>query len=718
MKPPINPSNPQRQTVLICLALALAVLATYGQLWDCDFVGFDDTTYVTSNDMVKQGLSWPGMVWAFTTLQAGFWHPLTWLSLMADSQFYGINPAGYHFTNLLLHLANSLLLFLLLQRMTKARWPSALAAALFALHPLHVESVAWVSERKDVLSTLFWMLALWAYVRYVEEITIRKMNQGLPGSHEFDSSSVPSVVKSDIFCLLSLVLFALGLMAKPMLVTLPFVMLLLDYWPLRRLRPPLWPLVAEKIPFFALAAASLVVGIMALRRGGAIVSLAAMPFGARLANVPISYARYVGKTFWPADLAVLYPIQLHWPLWKVACAGAFLALITAWAIWRARPQPYLVVGWFWFLGTLVPVIGLVQADSQVMADHYTYIPVIGLFIMVIWGVREWSAFCPAPLLHWLAAVALAACLALTTRQVGYWKNSWQLFAHATAASDDNYLAYYSLGTYYAAAGQRAAAIRYLEQAVRTAPDFASAQNNLGRALFQEGRIDEALDHLTNAVSLNPAVPEFHYNLGNAFLAQGRVAEALDQFDLHVHLTPNDATAQFNFGRVLLDNGLAEDAIPHLQKALQINPNAPDCACALGSAFLQMGRAREAIGQYQKALQLRPDSMSAGANLAWILASNPDPSLRDGARAVALALRADQLAGGQNPIILGTLAAAYAEVGKFSQAAATAQRALQLAGPRTNSPAAAALRAQIALYQSGSPFRDTNAAPPASPPPKH
>ena len=718
MKPPINPSNPQRQTVLICLALALAVLATYGQLWDCDFVGFDDTTYVTSNDMVKQGLSWPGMVWAFTTLQAGFWHPLTWLSLMADSQFYGINPAGYHFTNLLLHLANSLLLFLLLQRMTKARWPSALAAALFALHPLHVESVAWVSERKDVLSTLFWMLALWAYVRYVEEITIRKMNQGLPGSHEFDSSSVPSVVKSDIFCLLSLVLFALGLMAKPMLVTLPFVMLLLDYWPLRRLRPPLWPLVAEKIPFFALAAASLVVGIMALRRGGAIVSLAAMPFGARLANVPISYARYVGKTFWPADLAVLYPIQLHWPLWKVACAGAFLALITAWAIWRARPQPYLVVGWFWFLGTLVPVIGLVQAGSQVMADHYTYIPVIGLFIMVIWGVREWSAFCPAPLLHWLAAVALAACLALTTRQVGYWKNSWQLFAHATAASDDNYLAYYSLGTYYAAAGQRAAAIRYLEQAVRTAPDFASAQNNLGRALFQEGRIDEALDHLTNAVSLNPAVPEFHYNLGNAFLAQGRVAEALDQFDLHVHLTPNDATAQFNFGRVLLDNGLAEDAIPHLQKALQINPNAPDCACALGSAFLQMGRAREAIGQYQKALQLRPDSMSAGANLAWILASNPDPSLRDGARAVALALRADQLAGGQNPIILGTLAAAYAEVGKFSQAAATAQRALQLAGPRTNSPAAAALRAQIALYQSGSPFRDTNAAPPASPPPKH
>jgi len=718
MKPPMNPSNPQRQTVLICLALALAVLAAYGQLWDCDFVGFDDTTYVSSNDMVKQGLSWPGMVWAFTTLQAGFWHPLTWLSLMADSQFYGINPAGYHFTNLLLHLANSLLLFLLLQRLTKARWPSALAAALFALHPLHVESVAWISERKDVLSTLFWMLALWAYVRYVEEINIREMNHGLPGSHGSDSSSVPFVVKSDIFYLLSLVLFALGLMAKPMLLTLPFVLLLLDFWPLRRLRPPLWPLVAEKIPFFALAAASLVVGIMALRRGGAIVSLAAMPFGARLANVPISYARYVGKMFWPADLAVLYPIQLHWPVWKVACAGAFLAMVTVWAIWRARSQPYLVVGWLWFLGTLVPVIGLVQAGSQVMADHYTYIPLIGLFIMVIWGVREWSAFCPAPLLHWLAAVALAACLALTTRQVGYWKNSEELFAHAIAASDHNYLADYDLGTYYAAVGQKAAAIRYLEQAVRTAPDFASAHNNLGKALFQEGRIDEALDHLTNAVSLNSTVPEFHYNLGNALLALGRVAQALDQFDLHVHLTPNDATAQFNFGRILLENGLAQDAIPHLQKALQINPNAPDCACALGSAFLQMGRAREAIGQYQKALQLRPDSMSAGANLAWILASNPDPSLRDGARAVALALRADQLAGGQNPIILSTLAAAYAEVGKFSQAIATAQRALQLAGPRTNSPAAAALRAQIALYQSGSPFRDTNAAPPASPPPKH
>jgi len=415
-----------------------------------------------------------------------------------------------------------------------------------------------------------------------------------------------------------------------------------------------------------------------------VASMAKVPFGPRLANAVVSYARYIGKTFWPADLAAFYPYQMHWPVWEIAGSAALLALLSGLVIWRARAQPYLAVGWFWFLGMLLPVIGLVQDGSFSMADRFAYLSNVGLFIMVILGGRECGERLGSRAPIYLAALAVAGCLGATSLQVRYWRNSEALFRHATEVTKGNGI----------------------------------MASNLGRVLLRQGRADEALPYLRQAAAFAPDLPFVHDDLGNAFLALGRVAQALDQFDLHVHLTPNDATAQFNFGRVLLDNGLAEDAIPHLQKALQINPNAPDCACALGSAFLQMGRAREAIGQYQKALQLRPDSMSAGANLAWILASNPDPSLRDGARAVALALRADQLAGGQNPIILGTLAAAYAEVGKFSQAAATAQRALQLAGPRTNSPAAAALRAQIALYQSGSPFRDTNAAPPASPPPKH
>jgi tetratricopeptide (TPR) repeat protein len=643
----------RRQTWLICLGLALTVLAAYGPVWRAGFITYDDPVYVTANPHVQGGLSWAGLIWAFTTGDATNWHPLTWISHMVDFQLYGMNPAGHHLTNVALHLANSILLFLLLQRMTKAMWSSAMVAALFALHPMHVESVAWVSERKDVLSTLFWMLAVGAYVRYAENLKSQISN-------------------FKFFYIGSVVLFGLGLMAKPMLVTLPFILLLLDYWPLQRLQPPAVRLLAEKIPWFILAAASCVVTFLAQQRGGAMASLASVPLGARLENVPIAYARYLGKTFWPADLAVYYPLPRHWPVWEVACATALLALITAWVIWRVRAQRYLAVGWLWFLGMLAPVIGLVHVGSQSMADRYDYVPSVGLFIMIIWAAREWVPRLGAQAPVILGGLAVAGCLAATCMQAQYWKDSETLYRHALAVTEQN----------------------------------GAMENNLGKLLFEKGRADEALPHLFRAVAFAPDYPNPHFNLGNALLARGKVSGALSQFEAQVALQPNDPLAQYNFGRVLVDQGLAGDAMPHLEKAVQLRPDAADYHLKLGDACRQMGRAAEAISQYEKALQILPRNVQAASSLAWMLATTPDASLRNGARAVQLALLADQFSGGQDPKIIGVLAAAYAETGDFSKAAATVRHALQLAGPAGYSALAGILRAQLALYRAGSPFRDT------------
>jgi tetratricopeptide (TPR) repeat protein len=643
----MDDSHGKRQTWLVCLGLALAVLAAYSPLWHCQFVLFDDNDYVASNDMVKQGVSWPGIVWAFSTVHASIWHPLTWISYLVDSQLYGMNPDGYHFTNVLLHLANSILLFLLLWRMTRALWRSALVAALFALHPLHVESVAWISERKDVLSTLFWMLSVGSYVRYVESLKFQISN-------------------FKFFYIGSVVLFALGLMAKPMLVTLPFILLLLDFWPLQRRATPIARLLAEKAPFFILAAASCAVTLLVAQHTSGVKPLAALPLAARLENIPVSYARYIAKTFWPGDLAALYPYECHWAVWKIAGAAVFLVLVTGGVLWRVRARPNYAVGWFWFLVMLAPVIGLVQAGPFSMADRYAYLSNTGLFIMIVWAERMKA--------QWLVVgggLALAGCLAATSIQVRYWKDSETLFHHTLAVTKNNSV----------------------------------IESNLGKVLFQKGRMDEALPHLQKAVAVDPNFALAHYNLGNVFLATGHVAEALAQFEIQAALTPGDPLAQYNFGSVLLDQGLAEDAIPHLQKAVQIRPGAADFHYKLGGACRRTGRAAEAISQYEKSLQILPRHVQAASSLAWMLATTPDASLRNGARAVQLALLADQLSGGQDPRIIGVLAAAYAEAGDFPKAAATVRRALQLAGAESNSALAVTLRAQLALYRAGSPFRE-------------
>jgi tetratricopeptide (TPR) repeat protein len=424
-----------------------------------------------------------------------------------------------------------------------------------------------------------------------------------------------------------------------------------------------------------LAAAASVVAFLAQRQGGAVASLSEMPMWVRLENASVSYARYIGKTLWPVHLAVFYPIQPRRPGWEVGGSILLLAVVTIWVIRRFRAQPYLAVGWFWFVGMLAPVIGLVQIGRQSMADRYDYLPGIGLSIVVIWAASEWIARRAALAAAALGWLAVAGCLAATRVQVGYWTDSKTLFRHAA----------------------------------ETTPGDGFLESSLGRALFLEGRREEAMPHLLQGVTLAAANSGVHYNLGNALMALGRAPEAVQQFEIAVSLAPEDAVNQFTLGDALLKIGRVEDAIRHLEIVLRIVPNDADSHYELGTAFMQTGRARAAVDEYEKVLRIQPDYLKANASLAWILASNPDSSLRNGARAVTLALRADQLAGGRNPFAIATLGAAYAEVGKFSQAVTAAQRALQFSGTELRPPLAATVRAQLALYQAGSPFRDTSRA---------
>ncbi len=508
--------------ILICLVLAGATLLPYVQVKNYDFITFDDNMYVAENRQVLAGISWPGIKWSFTSLDAGNWHPLTWLSHMLDSQLYGSWAGGHHVTNVAFHLANTLLLFLFLARVTQALWPSALVAALFALHPLHVESVAWVSERKDVLSTFFWLATLWAYGRYVAAPSVRRYL---------------SVV----------LLFALGLMAKPMVVTLPFVLLLLDYWPLGRVEaglaavpgligenipnpgPPkqvYWRLILEKIPLFVLAILSCLITLAAQRAGGSVMSLVHWPLGPRLANALVAYIKYGVKLFWPPPMAMFYPLAPV-PWWQALAAGLILLIVSVLLLARARRYPYLAVGWLWYLGTLVPVIGLVQVGGQALADRYMYIPSIGMFIIVAWGIfavtKHWRH--QKVVLALGSAVVLCACFWATWIQVGYWRNSETLFTHTIQVTGPNYMAYHHLGTDLVNRGKLGQAIALYKQTLAIAPSYAPAYNNLGCVYARQGRFEEAVPYFKEAIRLSPYALSFYRNLAQAFLDQGKKSAA-------------------------------------------------------------------------------------------------------------------------------------------------------------------------------------------------
>jgi len=609
-------SGPSRRTqVLLCVGLALITLAVYAQVGGFEFVSYDDGGYVYENPRVRGGLSLANAVWAFTTRAQANWHPLTWISLMVDGSAAGTSPRVYHLHNLLLHLASTLLLFGLLSRMTGSVWRSAFVAALFAVHPLHVESVAWVSERKDVLSTVFWMLTIWAYVAYVRR----------PRALTYAAM---------------ILLYALGLMAKPMLVSLPIVLLILDYWPLARgrgsgvrgqgpntqhpapgprpLAPGPWPLVREKLPLFALSAASCVVTYWVQRTGGAVALTEAQQFPGRVANAIVSYAAYIVRAFWPSKLAAFYPLpEVGHPEWAVA-GGALLLVVVSLAALRARRRlPFLWMGWLWYVVTLAPVAGLVQVGRQSMADRYTYIPLIGLFIAAAWAASELAG---ARRQRVLAAVAVGIVIALSAaawRQAGYWRDSFSLARRAIDAVPGNYIGHVNLGLAYSDKGDFPAALDEVVTALAIKPDYEAAHAAFADLLLRRGDTSGALAHLTEAVRLRPGAASNHADLGSLLVKLGRMQDGVRELREALRLSPDLLAARNNLAYALIMLGRTDEAREHISRVLALDPRSADAYVSLGLVEYWKGDLNRAAEHLRRAVQIEPDHAEAHNNLGAV-----------------------------------------------------------------------------------------------------
>jgi len=568
-----------RSDLWIYLLLAVAILAAYGQVLHFEFVTYDDPDYVTANPHVQAGLTWAGVRWAFRSSFAGNWFPLTWLSHMLDYELFGADSGWHHFTNVGIHALSALLWFAVLKRMTGARWRSAMAALVFALHPLHVESVAWVAERKDVLSGLFWVLTLWAYAAYTAR----------PGRARLG---------------LTLGLFCLGLMAKPMLVTLPIVLLLLDQWPLRR-----GVKILEKIPFLAAAAGASVVTYLVHEKVGATASFELIPAVTRFENSLVSYAVYLVKMVWPANLAVFYPYPAKSLALPAAIAAVALAAVTVLAMREYGRRPYLAIGWLWYLVTLMPVIGWIQVGSQARADRYTYLPMIGIAIAVVWGVSDALERWPRTRTAVAGAVG-AACLILTWVQVGYWRNSITLYQHAIDATADNDVARFNLASVLEERGEAAGAVAQLRETTRIRPRFALAHAELGQLLAKQGQPEEALRELRTAVDLRPDLADAHLRLGSVLGALGRSDEAAVEFAQGIRLQPEDADAHYNFGIALAEGGKLEEAAREFGATVRLRPEDVDARFNLGITLARLGRMDEAIAQLAEAVRIKPDFAAA------------------------------------------------------------------------------------------------------------
>jgi tetratricopeptide (TPR) repeat protein len=733
-----------------------------------DFINLDDSVYVTENSAVRAGLTWGGFAWAWSSADAANWHPLTWLSLMLDTQVFGSQPWGYHLVNLLLHLANTIVLFALLRRMTGAVGSSGLVAALFAVHPLHVESVAWISERKDVLSTLFGLLATAAYARYAQAPSLGRY---LPV----------------MGCL------ALSLLAKPMFVTLPFVFLLLDYWPLRR-----WPagdtraasdkslsldgepgasapgflsqrireltlparhkvsasrahlpepaslrwLVLEKVPLLPLVVLSCLSTLWAQHQGEAVNSLKLTPLSERLANCSLSYIQYLGQTIVPTGLAAFYPHPHGRRDTGLSIVAALLLLAITVLAWRWRRQrPYVLVGWLWYLGTLVPVIGLIQVGGQARADRYTYLPLVGIFLLAAWGLTDWRRRWEKDWLAvGLAAGVLIGLMGATWLQASVWRDSVTLWQHAIEVTENNWMAYKLLNSAWGAQGRLDNAERFFGAILRDRPEDAGAHNALGEVLMDRGKVEEAYRHFQEALRLEPDHPLAHYNLGQILLQQ-RPAEAARHFRIFLGDNPKSAQGHNLLGLALLEMGQHEEAIVHFEKALQVAPEAarlsvhvPDAApilfnlgsawqarrqwsraagCfaqsvalkplnskyhrALAFAWDQEGRHKEAQGEYRESVRLHPTWPAVSARRAWFLATHPVPQQRNGSLALEYAQQAQQATGDSEPRVADALAAAYAEVGHFEEAVRTAVQAAEQAEKVGQRQLAGQIRERVLLY---------------------
>ena len=622
----------ERSDLLILLGLAVVTFGIYAQVIGHRFIVLDDISYVEENPAVNRGVTLGGLAWAFTTFREGNWHPLTWIAHMIDSQIFGTFAGGHLLVNALIHTANTLLLFWLLLRTTHARWSSALVAALFALHPLHVESVAWASERKDTLSTFFGLLSLIAYTRYAEAPSIRRYAW-------------------------TAVTLALGLLAKPMLVTWPFLMLLLDYWPLGRFaavipseveaatQPPqaarpgfqsrrttskLTPrgpstslgmtikkLIIEKIPLFVLVAASAVVTSIAQSRAGAVRTFTEVPVALRLWNALVSYAKYLLRAFWPNDLAVFYP----WPkggipAWQVIGAAVLLIGITAFCVFERKIRPYLIVGWLWFLGTLVPVIGLVQVGGQTMADRYFYIPSIGLFIAIVFGLADIAE--RRRIAPWVGAamanVVVVVLATLTNAQIHRWTNSFTLFKHTLTVAPRNFAIEGDLGYALQRSGQLDEAAAHFEKAIQIQPNDQMSQLYMGIARFHQGRVPEAIEHAQVAIHLQPDSAKAHNLLGMALAKQNRNEAALDEVRRAAELDPKDAEIRNNLGLTLARLGRAPEAVGEFHEALRLDPKNASAHSNLGLLLLASGKPEESILEFEAALQINPDLEAAADGL--------------------------------------------------------------------------------------------------------
>jgi protein O-mannosyl-transferase len=736
-------NTPWRSDLLISAVLVFLVLIAFEPVRHNAFVEFDDNQYLVENTNVQSGFTARSVAWAFTSGYASNWHPLTWLSHMLDVELFKGNPFGHHLHNLFLHAVSVVLLFLVLKSMTRAIWPSAFAAVLFGIHPLRVESVAWAAERKDLLCAVFWMLTIAAYLHYVKGRSLGRY-------------------------LLVMGALVLGLMAKPMIVSLPLVLLVLDFWPLRRVsggrcqvsgedggadrpshfgpRTSLLNLVLEKVPLFILVAASCVVTYLVQRQGKSVTL--DLPVAIRVSNALSSYVAYLGKLFWPSNLAVLYPYPVKWPLWKPIMAASFLVLTSALLRRKGSQQPYLAAGWLWYLISLLPVIGIVQVGAQSMADRYTYLPSIGIFIMIAWGLAALSV-------NWRyrketlaisSALVVITLMSLTRTQVSCWKDSLALFGHAVAVTENNYTMHHSLGWALARANRLDEAAFHLNRSLQLRPD-AETHLDMADVLIKRRHFEEALTHLHVVLNAEPTNVIAHYDLGILLQAQGepdkainayeqavrldrnhsgafnnlgilktekgQLAEAAECFHQSIRIAPDKAPAHRNLAAVLLMQDQTREAAEQYRTALRIDPNDEESCWNLAYTLHCLRQLEEAALYDRRTLQLKPDHVPALNDLAWILATTADRKIQNPAEAIRLAHRASELTDWKEPAILDTLATAYASAYRFREATETAQRALDLATAAGQEDLNREIQKRLQLYKASTPYIETLPALPAT-----
>jgi protein O-mannosyl-transferase len=767
----------KRIVALICLLLVAAVFLVFGQTVHYDFLNYDDGEQIYEHPVIKNGVSWQGFVWVLTHSDDGHWIPLNKLSHMLDCQLYGLKPGGHHLTNVLLHAATAIFLFLVLRRMMGLRsdksvgvtappagalWPSAFVAAVFAVHPLRVESVAWVAERKDVLSGFFFMLTFWAYARHAQRLSAVAGRP--PGAVGVNPALAPRRWTIDYY--LALLFFACGLMSKAIVIMLPLLLLLLDFWPLNRFPQPgaaaannrpkrrsvFQQLVLEKIPFFvpivAVGAGLLfsrdrnnVLVAVALQNGQGLLPQKYVQPLAQAGNALLTPLVYLKQMFLPAGLVVFSPPDQNIPLWEICLATIFLAAVTALVWVRRWKQPYLLTGWFWYLVMLAPILVLIQRGAESRCDRYTYLPQIGLYLLLTWAAVDWCAGWRhrRALLGGLATVILATLILCARAQTTHWRNSESLWLHALACNPANAFAHQNLGNVFALEGRSTEAIAEFQQAIRLKPDdteahynlavtfaaqgrdaeaaehyrqaiqfnprHAEACNNLGSLLAGKGRPEEAVKQFQQAVQIKPDYVEARYNLGIALAALGRFDEAIGQFQTAVQLKPDYVAAHLNVGNLLAAQNRLDDAAGHYRRAIELSPGFVLAHYRLAITLQAQRNYGAAIAEFRRVLELDPGQLAARVDLAWLLATCPEPSLRNGNGAIDLAREAARLSPDELPQLLDTLAAAYAEAGQFPKAVATAQRAVDLANARHDPVMAGVIRTRLQLYEMNFPYHE-------------